>query len=239
MTNRLSNRCLTEQTVELIDSFTDANDTLNQCGKWKRLDDHSSLECRYNPFRLVNVSDDDKSKLSSFFTSIRDKFRYQASDRSDTFMSDTKHCFTKLLYDGGDQYHGRHLIRFARDMAVYRQPLWREQFDHASKDFLSSLGFNGYDHVVERLAGDELNDLQKWWDLFGRYWLCVNRHNDQDTKLIGWLKNGAGHGTVDVCGENLGVFEPVYDRVRGSRLLLSGAIDNKSKFLKAELGHQV
>ena len=31
----------------------------------------------------------------------------------------------------------------------------------------------------------------------------------------------------------------MYDRVRGSRLLLSGAIDNKSKFLKGELGQQV
>ena len=42
--NRLLNRCLTEQTVELIDSFTSANDTLNQCEKWKRLDNHVSLE---------------------------------------------------------------------------------------------------------------------------------------------------------------------------------------------------
>ena len=32
----------------------------------------------------------------------------------------------------------------------------------------------------------------------------MNRHNDEDTKLMGWLMNGAGHGTVDVCGENLG-----------------------------------
>ena len=76
-------------------------------------------------------------------------------------MSDTKHFSTRLLYDGGDEYCGRHLIRFARDMAVYRQPSWGEQFDHASKDFLSSLGFSGYDHVVECLASDELNDLQK------------------------------------------------------------------------------
>ena len=140
VTNRLSNRCLTEQAVKLIDSFTDANDKLNQCGKWKCLDDHLSLECRYNPFHLVNVSDDDKSKLSSFFTSIQDKFQYQASDRSGTFMSDTKHFFAKLLYNCGDEYHGRHLIHFARDMAVYRQPSWREQFDHASKDFFVFIG---------------------------------------------------------------------------------------------------
>ena len=70
-------------------------------------------------------------------------------------MSDTKHFFAKLLYDGGDEYRGRHLIHFAGDMAVYRQLLWREQFDHAAKD------------VVERLASDELNDLQKWWNLWG------------------------------------------------------------------------
>ena len=67
----------------------------------------------------------------------------------------------------------------------------------------------------------------------------MNRHNDEDTKLMGWLMTGAVHGTVDACGENLGGFEPVYDCVRGSRLLLSGAIDNKSKFLKVELGQQV
>ena len=34
-----------KQAVELINSFTNANDTLNQCGKWKCLDNHLSLEC--------------------------------------------------------------------------------------------------------------------------------------------------------------------------------------------------
>ena len=45
VTNKLLNKCLTEHRVELINSFTDAYDTLNQCGKWKCLDDHLSLEC--------------------------------------------------------------------------------------------------------------------------------------------------------------------------------------------------
>ena len=80
--------------------------------------------------------------------------------------------------------------------------------------------------------------VQKWWSLFGRYWLTLNPHNDDDTKLNGWLMNGACHGTIDTCGENSGSFEPLYDRVRGIRLLIGGGIDNRSKLLKMELGQQ-
>ena len=56
---------------------------------------------------------------------------------------------------------------------------------------------------------------------------------------MGWLMNGACHGTVDTCGENSGGgFEPLYDRVRGSRLLIGSGINNRSKLLKMELGQK-
>ena len=57
---------------------------------------------------------------------------------------------------------------------------------------------------------------------------------------MGWLMNGACHGTVDTCGESAASsFTPLHDRDRGSRLLISGAIDNQSKLLKMELGQQI
>ena len=31
----------------------------------------------------------------------------------------------------------------------------------------------------------------------------LNRHNDDDVKLMSWLMNGANHGTVDTCGKNV------------------------------------
>ena len=31
----------------------------------------------------------------------------------------------------------------------------------------------------------------------------LNRHNDDDVKLMSWLMNGANHSTVDMCGENV------------------------------------
>ena len=52
-----------------------------------------------NSFRLVNMSDDEKSRLSSFFTSIRDKFCYQACNRSGTISSEMHDIFAKLIYD--------------------------------------------------------------------------------------------------------------------------------------------
>ena len=61
-------------------------------------------------------------------------------------------------------------------------PLCREQFDHASKDFLSQLGELGYEHFLRCIKNtdDEQNDVQKWWAMFGWYWLVLNRHNDDD-----------------------------------------------------------
>ena len=117
--------------------------------------------------------------------------------------------------------------------------LWREQFDHARNDFLASLRHDNRDDVLKALKCEIWTKLQKWWELFGRYWLIVNRHNDDNVKLMGWLMNGAHHGTVDVCGENVSIMKPVQDRRRGIRLLTGDTIDNHSKLLKLELGQQI
>ena len=67
--DELSNRCLMICTRSLIRG---ANSGLNSNMHTRafRIDEHLSKDCRYNPFRLVNTSGEDKSKLSSFFTSI-------------------------------------------------------------------------------------------------------------------------------------------------------------------------
>ena len=52
--------------------------------------------------------------------------------------------------------------------------------------------------MLDSLQSEMWMSLQKWWSLFGRYWLVVNRHNDDDVKLMSWLMNGANHGTIDV-----------------------------------------
>ena len=86
-----------------------------------------------------------------------------------------------------------------------RIPLCREQFDHAAKDFLSQLGELGYEHFLRCIKNtdDKQNNVQKWWAMFGRYWLVLNRHNDDDVKLMSWLMNGACHSTVDTCDKNV------------------------------------
>ena len=58
---------------------------------------------------------------------------------------------------------------------------------------------------------DEQNDVQKWWAMFGRYWLVLNRHVDDDIKLMSWLMNGANHSTVDTCGENVNSFKRFFN----------------------------
>ena len=160
--NLLSNRCLISQMNKLLEAFTDPRNLLDQGEKVQRLDEHLSSDSRYNPFCLVNMSDDDKSHLSSFFTSIQDKFRYQACDRSGTFSSETHDIFAKLIYDN-EEYRSHHLYHpFGNHDVQCNDPVWREQFDHASKDFLSSLGHNSYEYMMNELKSECLTRVQKW-----------------------------------------------------------------------------
>ena len=233
----LSNRCLMTRVKNLSQSFISVTDHSKTHIKVKQLDNHLSSDCHYNPFRVVNMSGDDKFHLVSFFASIRHKHRYQSADRSRTFTKGKHDC---LIYD--DDYLDRH--RLCNGLLNIHKQLrhglaWREQFDHAPKDFLSSVHHENRDNVLDSLQSSVWTRLQKWWEIFGKYWLISNCHNDDDVKLMGWLMNGANHGTIDVCGENVSNMCPVMDCKWGIRLLKSSALDNHSKLLKMELGQQI
>ena len=49
--------------------------------------------------------------------------------------------------------------------------------------------------------------------------------------------NGANHGTVDTCGENVSMMEQLI--CSNTHLTKSKSINNHSKLLKMELGQQV
>ena len=68
--DKLSNRCLTVRNRMLYQSFDSITDLSKMHTKIRQLDCHLSSSCRYNPFRLVNMSDADKSRFTSFFASI-------------------------------------------------------------------------------------------------------------------------------------------------------------------------
>ena len=76
--------------------FVDSNDDASIDENIHRLDEHLLSDCCYNPFCLVNIGDDNKFHLASFFMSIRDRFHYQACDRSGTFKNETEHIFCKI-----------------------------------------------------------------------------------------------------------------------------------------------
>ena len=66
MLARLSSRNLNMQTHRLSSSMkSDADEA-----KLKRLQDHLLSDCKYNPFKFCYMSDNEKLRLSSFFTSI-------------------------------------------------------------------------------------------------------------------------------------------------------------------------
>ena len=185
---------------------------------------------------LSSIGDNDKRSL--FFTSIRDRARYRACDRLGTYSKETYEFCSMLMYEYVE-YKIRHRRNPMNDGGgiLHTHLLWREQFDHASKDFLSHLGDLSHDYMLHGLRNmdDELTQVQKWWHVFGRYWLIINRHND-DVKLMTWLMNGAAHGTVDVCDENVNYcFDEGKSKHVGTRLI----IDNNSKLLCKELGQQI
>ena len=152
-----------------------------------------------------------------------------------------RHEFCSMLMYEYVEYKIRHRRNPMNDGGgiLHTQPMWREQFDHASKDFLSHLGDLSHDYMLHGLRNmdDELTQVQKWWHVFGRYWLIINRHNDDDdVKLMTWLMNRAAHGTVNVCGENVNYcFDEGKSKHVGTRLI----IDNNSKLLCKELGQQI
>ena len=85
----------------------------------------------YYPFRVTNWSDNEKCKMSSYFTSIRDESRYQAADSSGTY----KHCGHGLNEDAG--FELRQAVRIAQmaDNNFNDGVPYRQTFDSISKDF--------------------------------------------------------------------------------------------------------
>ena len=128
------------------------------------------------------MSDADKSRFASFFLSVRDKPRYQGADRAGTYLNYNEHFSAKLIYDDDDDYQNRYrLCRTVLNVPGDGRhvPLWREQFDHAPMDLLSSLRHFGCDNALDSLRNESWTKLQKW--------LIANRHNEDDVKLMGWL----------------------------------------------------
>ena len=94
------------------------------------------------------------------------------------------------------------------------------------------------------LMSQVLGSEQKWWLLFGKYWLVKNGRNDDDVKLMKWLMTGRGGSRDDrymrrkcrlYCDEMSGkgrVFVPLC-------LVESKSINTPAKALKLELGSQL
>ena len=111
----------------------------------------------------------------------------------------------------------------------------REQFDSILKDFIS--GLYADESFLMQLQFKSLSKFQKWWCLFGKYWVIKNCYNNDDIKKMKWLMNGANHGMVDTCGENVSMMEqPICGN---TRLTKGKSISNHSKLLKMELGQQI
>ena len=88
-------------------------------------------------------------------------------DRASTYSKETYEFNAMLLYDY-EEYETRHLMNPMNDGGnggnmLSHIPLCREQFDHASKDFLSQLGELGYEHFLRCIknTNDEQNNVQK------------------------------------------------------------------------------
>ena len=86
---------------------------------------------------------------------------------------------------------------------------------------------------------------QKWWSLFGKYWLVKNERNDDDVKMMCWLITGGNHGTINICGENSSLncdeiyyglpkinhLESERECIGSGRLMDAGSINTPAKLL--------
>ena len=94
-----------------------------------------------------------------------------------------------LLYDY-EEYESRHLTNPMNDGGnggnmLLLIPLFREQFDHASKQ-LDELGYEHFLRCI-RNTDDEQNDVQKWWAMFWEvlaYPQCCDLHHSSTKTLI-------------------------------------------------------
>ena len=162
----------------IVDSVHNANIDMPM-NAIKKFDLHFNEENYYYPFRITHWKDTDKCKMSSFLVLFCDKSWYQAADRSCTFVGNPT-C-NSLVYDDFEEYQNRYVQRQSQiGLDDRHQNLWHEQFDSISKDFIASLD----EETVSKLQLKLMNRFQKWWSLFGKYWLVKNAYNNDDTKLM-------------------------------------------------------
>ena len=91
--------------------------------------------------------------------------------------------------------------------------------------------------MYQCLTSQVLCSEQKWWSIFGKYWLIKNERNDDNVKLTKWLMTSGNHGTIDTCGENVSLH---CKKMTGRGLLVeSQSINTPTKVLKLELGSQL
>ena len=217
----------------------------------------------YYPFRITHWDDFSKCRVSSYFISIRDESRYQAADTSGTFAQNNNNRMGESRLNEDNDFEFRqnmHAAQFDGEMMDNDEGMadYRQQFDAISKDFISSERQhfdppqNGsfYQWLTMRSMIDTIQ--QKWWSLFGKYWIVKNDKNDDDIKKMKWLMTGGNHDTMDVCGENASLHcDEMYfnasnvnlcdknECVGTGRLQVYLLNRNQSKLLKLELGCQL
>ena len=230
----MTNRGLTVHNRNVLQQVEMSSEEEPRCNEAQSMFQfHFLKDNYYYPFRITHWSDSDKTRLSLFFVSFRDKSQYQAADRSGTFIG--KPATDCLVYD--EQFSHRYHVRQVQVGANWQTLIpWTEQFDSISKDFISTLSED--ESLLDLFKAKCINKLQKWWCLSGKYWPVKNLYNDDNSKLMKWLMNGANHSTIDTCGENVSFARGLVfskDGCRKGHLLESGGMDNHSKILKLDL----
>ena len=134
----MHNRNIVNSMVHNDDTNSDNN--MPMVDAIKKFDFHFNEENYYYPFRITHWSDIDKCKMSSFFMSFHDESRYQAADRSGTFVGNPT-CNT-LVYEDFDEYQHRYTLRQAKiGLDDQHRVPWHEQLTRQYiKGFHSFLG---------------------------------------------------------------------------------------------------
>ena len=211
----------------------------------------------YYPFRIMHWDDFSKCRVSSYFVSIHDEYRYQAADTSGAFAQNNNNRMGESRLNEDNDFEFRQNMHAAQFDGVMMDndegaADYRQQFDAISKDFISferqhfdPQNGSFYQGLMMRSMIDTIQ--QKWWSL-----LVKNDKNDDDVKKMKWLMTGGNHGTMDVCGENALLHcDEMYSDVTNvnlcdknecigsGRLIDSCSINTPAKLLKLELGCQL
>ena len=123
----------------------------------------------YYPFRISSWDDNTKCTMSSYFVSIRDESSYESADTSGKYGS------SSCGLNQDDDFDLRQSVRAAQnDNDTDDLEMYRQHFDSISKDLLSAeqRRFDPeFGSFHQSLSSAILSMEQKWWSLFGKYWL--------------------------------------------------------------------